>query len=105
MERIAFYMIYILPVLQILLYLHTDTKKVRYGKLYVFLAILVTYFCIPFVVDYFSPNKNGCLLPVISMFCGIWIIGICFTCITHLLYMAFKKIKFAYNKTQKKNPK
>ena len=95
MGKILFYIIFILPILQILLYLYVDYKKIQIGKKYVFISTLLTYFLIPFVVNYMSKSEKepGCLLPLISMFGAIWFIGIFFTFITHLIYVVYTKIK------------
>ncbi|HEU4791965.1 MAG TPA: hypothetical protein VFS71_19930 [Flavobacterium sp.] len=95
MERIATYIIFILPILQILLYLYVDFKKINNKKKYVFISILLTYFFIPFIINYLSKSEkeSGCLLPLISMFGAIWFIGMCFTIIAHLIYVAYTKVK------------
>ena len=90
-----FYVIWTLPILQISLYLFIDFKKIKVEKKYIFLTIFLAYILIPFIVNYSSTNEKekGCLLPVISMFGAIWIIGISFTTITHLIYLVYKKLK------------
>jgi hypothetical protein len=95
MEKVLFYIIFILPVLQILLYLYIDYKKIKNIKKYIFISVLLTYFFIPFVINYISESqkKPECLLPLISMFGAIWFIGIFFTIITHLIYILYTKIK------------
>jgi lipid-A-disaccharide synthase-like uncharacterized protein len=93
MEKIIFYLIYILPILQILSYCYIDYKKIKIRKIYIIGFIFLIYFCLPFVINNFSKQKEpGCLLPVISMYGAFWIIGLCFTSISHLIYIIFKKI-------------
>ena len=101
MEKIAFYLTYLLPIIQIILYSYVDHKKFKKRKRYVYSSILLIYFLIPFVISHYSKNKNGCLLPVISMYGAIWLIGICFTTTAHLIYVVFKMIK---KKIMKRKP-
>jgi hypothetical protein len=92
MEKIISSLIYVLPILQIFSYLYIDYKKIKFRKRYIISFILLIYFILPYIVNNLEQREQGCLLPVISLYGAIWLIGIFFTAITHLVYIILKRI-------------
>lgn len=92
----------LITVLQIYLYKCVDNKKLNKSKSFVTLVILLIYFLFPFIMNLIiekkeaMPNSNyietkKCLLPLVSLFLGLWIVGLILTIITSIFYTLYKK--------------
>ena len=97
---IAFFCVVL--ALQIYLYVCVDNKKITKSKTFITLMILGVYFLLPFIINFAikqnkvvsDPNyiETNCLLPVVSLFVGLWLFGFVLTVITAFIYSVYKKI-------------
>ena len=93
----------LITLLQIYLYRRVDNKKLNKNKSFVTFVILCVYFLFPFIMNFIIEQKEvvsnsnyietKCLLPIVSLFLGLWIFGLIITIITATFYFIYKKIE------------
>jgi len=85
--------IILISVGQIILYLISDRLKLKYGRVIIFLSILISHFFI--LPQYFFPepvqDRINCGMPVLGITLAFWFIGGGIASTTHLIYYLIKK--------------
>jgi hypothetical protein len=78
---------------QIILYLISDTLKIKFGRLFLFLALLVSYFFIipPYFYPEPDPNEANCGTPIVAITFGFWILGGGLASVVNITYFLLKK--------------
>ncbi|MEW5675799.1 hypothetical protein ABGT15_05760 [Flavobacterium enshiense] len=106
MEKLAPYLILLLfvsiPILQFILYIRIDSNKIKKSKSFITIIILFIYFLFPFLINFLQNQREvisdskyietKCLLPVVSLFLGLWIMGLIITLITSIFYIIYRGI-------------
>ncbi|POS00562.1 hypothetical protein Q361_1593 [Flavobacterium croceum DSM 17960] len=88
------FLIILMPFIQLILYIKIDSNKLKVKKSIILILALLIYFLIPFIINFLQPIKNPkCLLPIVSLFLGIWIVGLILTLSVEILYFIYRKLK------------
>ena len=86
-------LIIVISICQICLYLILDKMTLKYGKVIIFLLILVGYFFVfpKFFLPLPDPDGIGCGMPVVAFLFTIWVVGGGSAILIHIIYYLIRK--------------